>query len=97
MVTFQMTLFMNKRTNVVKDYGWVHPLAKTHLLLSVACDEILSWIIEIWMKNHLVNDNNCNTVNLESSKKLRVTNNVALTFSVSDTVLQFTISIEQDN
>ena len=27
------------------------------------CDEILSWMIEIWMKNHLVSDNICNTIN----------------------------------
>ena len=25
---------------------------------------VLSWMIEIWMKKHLVSDNNCNTVNL---------------------------------
>ena len=31
-----------------------------------SCDETLSWMIEIWMKIHLVSDNNCNTVNLYS-------------------------------
>ena len=28
MVTFRMALPLNKRTNNVMDYGWVHPLAK---------------------------------------------------------------------
>ena len=28
-VMIWMTLLMNKRTNIVKDDGWVHPLAKT--------------------------------------------------------------------
>ena len=37
---------------------------KPYLLLSATRDEILSWMIEMWMKNHLVSDGNCNTVNL---------------------------------
>jgi hypothetical protein len=37
---------------------------KPYLLWSATCDEILSWMIEIWMKNHLVSDSNWNTVNL---------------------------------
>jgi hypothetical protein len=36
---------------------------KPYLLLLAAHDEILSWMIEIWMTNHLVRDNNCNIVN----------------------------------
>ena len=36
---------------------------KPYLLLSATCDEMLSWVIEIGMKNHLVSDSNCNTVN----------------------------------
>ena len=39
MVTFWMTLLMNKFTNIVMNDGWVHPLAKTYLLLSATCDE----------------------------------------------------------
>ena len=39
---------------------------KSYLLLSATCDEMLSWMLGFWMKNHLVSDNNCNTVNLES-------------------------------
>jgi hypothetical protein len=35
------------------DDGGVHPLAKRDFLLSTTCDEMLSWMIEIWMKNHL--------------------------------------------
>ena len=37
---------------------------KPHPLLSATCDEILAWTIEIGMKNHLVSDSNCNTINL---------------------------------
>ena len=59
MVTFRMTLLMNKSTNIVMDDGRVHPMAKT-----LPCDKILSWMIEIWMKTHLVSLSNCNTVNL---------------------------------
>ena len=29
MVTFQMTLLINKRTNIAMNDGWVHQLAKT--------------------------------------------------------------------
>ena len=37
---------------------------KPYLLFSTTCDEILSWMIEIWMQKHLIRDNNCNTENL---------------------------------
>ena len=37
---------------------------KPCLLLSATCDETLSWMIEIWMKNHLVSDNNYDNVDL---------------------------------
>jgi hypothetical protein len=33
-------------------------------LQCVALLEMLSWMTKIWMKNHLVSGNNCNTVNL---------------------------------
>ena len=39
------------------------------LLLSKTCDEIVSWMIEICMKNNLVTSN-CNTVKLKSPHKL---------------------------
>ena len=42
---------------------------KPYLLLSPTCDEILSWMIEIWMKSNLVSDNDCNTVNLYNPPK----------------------------
>ena len=42
---------------------------KPNIFLSATCDETLSWMIEIWMKNHLVNDSVCNIVNLQSPKK----------------------------
>ena len=71
---------------------------KPYLLLSATVDEVLSWMIENWMKNHLVSGSNCNTVNVETPHKLQgVTNNVGLTFSVGDTILWLTISMEQDN
>ena len=37
---------------------------KPCLLLSTTCDGILSWMFEVWMMNHLVTDNVCNTINL---------------------------------
>ena len=37
---------------------------KPYLLLLATFDEILPWTIEIQMKNHLLSDSNCNTVNL---------------------------------
>jgi hypothetical protein len=71
---------------------------KPYLLLSATCDEILSWVIEIWIENHLVNDNNCNTENFIIPKILpRMANNVESTFSVGDTIWQFDISIELDS
>jgi hypothetical protein len=55
---------------------------------------MLSWMIEILMKNHLLSDNNYNTVNLQSPKFLqRMTNYVGLTFSVGDATPRFTIRI----
>ena len=43
----------NLSWNVVMDDGRVHPLAKPYLLLSATCHEILSWMIDIWMKNQV--------------------------------------------
>jgi hypothetical protein len=37
---------------------------KLYFALSATCDETLSWMFKIWMENHLVSDNNCNTINL---------------------------------
>ena len=71
---------------------------KPYLLLSATCDGKLSWMIKIWIKNHLVSDSNCNTIIYNPTKNLQgSTNNVGLTFSVTDTILQFTIIIEQDH
>ena len=42
---------------------------KPSLLLSATSDEILLWMIEIWMKHHFLSDSNCNTVNLYSPQK----------------------------
>ena len=66
MATFQMTLRAKNGTNIV--IHWPKP----YLLLSTTPDEILSWVIEIWMKFHLVSDSNCNTAaNLHKSYKER--------------------------
>ena len=72
---------------------------KPSLLTSRTCDGILLWMIKIWMKNHLVSDSNCNTIkSIIPQKNLQgMTKNVGLTFSVGDTTLQLTNSIEQNN
>ena len=36
---------------------------KPYLPLSTTY-EIMSWMVEIWMKNHFVGDNNCNIINV---------------------------------
>ena len=56
-------------------------------------------MIGICMRNHLVNDNLCNIVNLYSPIKIvqGMTNNIRLTFIVGDTTPGFTISVEQDD
>ena len=73
---------------------------KPWLLLSSTCDdEMLSWMIEIWMKFYLGIERNCNTFkSIIPPKELQgVTNYVGLTFSFGDTIMRVTISIEQDN
>ena len=64
MVTFWMTLLMimiQILSSMMDEFiHWPKP----YLLLPTTCDEMLSWMIKFWMKNHLVNDNNCNIVNL---------------------------------
>ena len=68
--------------------------------MSTTCDEILSWMLETWMKNHSVNNNTSNTVNSLPEKKTLLqgtTNNVGLTFSVVDNKPWITtIDSEQD-
>jgi hypothetical protein len=55
-VTWMMDEFIN----------WPKPC----FLLSATCDEILSWMIEFWMKTHLISDNDCNIVNLSYPQKI---------------------------
>ena len=56
-------------------------LPKPYHPLSTTCDEILSWMIESWRKNHLVSDGICNIVNLESPEEVtRTPNNVCRVF-----------------
>jgi hypothetical protein len=53
--------------------------------LSANGDEILSWMIEIWMKKNLLTDGFYNTVKLSSQNNLkRMTNNVGFILSVGD-------------
>ena len=52
---------------------------KPYLRLSATCDEILSWMTKIWMKNNLVSDSNCNTIKSIIPQILQdMTNNVGL-------------------
>ena len=71
---------------------------KPYLRLSETCDERLAWMIEVLDdKITLVSNINCNIVNLKHPKNLQgMTNNVGLTFSIGDTIPQFTTSIEHD-
>ena len=45
---------------------WMSPSIgpNPYLLSSTTCDEILTWMIEVWMKSLLISDSNCITVNL---------------------------------
>ena len=61
--------------------------------LSSTCDQILSWMFDIWVKRHSVSDSDCNTANLQLEG---MTNNVGLTFSDGDVIPRIKISIEQD-
>ena len=47
-----------------EDYISTYTLRLQKHILRSTCDEILSWMIEIWIKNHLISDSNCNAVNL---------------------------------
>ena len=70
---------------------------KPSFLLSTTRDEMLSWMIEIWTKHHLVSDGNCNVVNLESPlKKIQKERQIMLGehFVFVTTTPRFTISIE---
>jgi hypothetical protein len=67
------------------------------LLLPTTPHEILSWIIDIEIENHLACDSNCNNKIYDPSKSLQgMRNNVGLTFIVGDPILRFRVSIEQD-
>ena len=64
MVTFGMTLVMNKRTNIVMDDWWVHMLAQT--LPSLVNNLRWNIVMGDWKldENHFVKDNNYKTLNL---------------------------------
>ena len=73
-VMFRMTFLINKfRENIVMDDGChVIHCPKAYLLLSATWDEILSWMIEILMKNHWVSESICNIVIYNPQKKLKI-------------------------
>jgi hypothetical protein len=61
---------------------------------------MLPWMIEVWMRNHLVSDTWMQPYKyvIPPQNFARMTNNnVGLTFDVGDTRPWLTISIEQDN
>ena len=69
-VTFQMTLMNKWAATIVMDDGWVSSIGQNHVFLLLATrHEILLWMIEIWMKSHLVSDSNCNIINLKFPPK----------------------------
>ena len=94
-------MLMNKFTNIVQDYGWVHPLAKT----------LPSFLNNFWW-NVVMDDWNVDANQLVSGEYRSLqhflsliprlffqgmTYNVGLAFSVSDTTQQFKIMIKQNN
>jgi hypothetical protein len=94
MVTFQMTLLINKWTNIVMDDKWVHPLAKTlpslvsNLWWNIVMDDRI--LDGKWQKLQ-----HCKSIIPQNTYK-EWQKNVGLPFSVGDTILRFTTRIEQD-
>ena len=65
-----------------------------YLLLPTTSDKLMSCMMEIRMKKHLVQQfHHCGSTILPQ----KIKNNVGLTFSVGDTIPRFIISIKQDN
>ena len=89
-----MTLLMNKFYKCCHGfefYIWMKfmPIIRTKfgvIRILTFCEGILSWMVEIWTKNHLVGDNNCNIVTLEHPNIFtRNDNMLGFIFSVGDT------------
>ena len=76
-VTYLTTLLMNEFTNIVILITLSSSTVGICCILHL-CDELLSWMIEIWMKNHLVSDRNCNIVNLQCPNNVRFTLSVGV-------------------
>ena len=64
MVTVRMTFLIFRYTNIVIEMDEFIHWPKPNLLLLATCDEMLLQMIDNWMKNHLISDNNCNIVTL---------------------------------
>ena len=62
-VTFWTTLLRNNEQILSRMMDESIQWPKPDLLQSTTCDVILSWMIESWMKNHLVCNNIYNIVN----------------------------------
>ena len=70
-VTFQMTALMNDFTSIAMDDSNVNKIHTNYrnrgwyiMHPHVYVMNNMYWMIEIWMENQLVSDNNCNMVNL---------------------------------
>ena len=64
---FLLTLPMNKFTSIViptSIYVMNYLQSLVYSTSYVFYNETLSWMVEIWMKNDLISDNNCNVINL---------------------------------
>ena len=66
--------------------------SKPYVLLPTTRDEILSWMIEIRIKNHLVSDNNCNIVKSTNPQETFAKNNEQC-WAKHLVLVRFTISI----
>ena len=73
---------MNQFTKIVIPiYFWSIHLLLLYLHPNIFVIRYLSWMIEVWMKNHLVSDKNHSIANLQCP----MATNVRFTFSVRDT------------
>jgi hypothetical protein len=67
-----------------------------YLFLSTTCDEIWLCVSVIQMKNRLVSGSHCNIYIYNPPIKVQgIANNVGLTFSVGDTTLRFTTTLNK--
>jgi hypothetical protein len=80
-------------------FGFIQmPIIDTKHASKYLCNETLTWMIDIWMTNHLVSDNNCNIVNMNaqffSYKEWQIVEDLDIVLVTLHRRL--TISIEKD-